>query len=163
MGGSIKRLISLLLGAVSGGQRDKRRRRMQRLTVELRVRMDCDRCEREVRRALAGMRGVQHVEVSRRQEKVTVTGSMDPHKVLRRVQSTGKKAELWPQPQWQYPSYGSSSAATATATAAAVVHCSGLGPPHERWAPAFHPTRSVDAEHIANLFSDDNPNACSLM
>ncbi|KAL5208174.1 hypothetical protein ABZP36_032609 [Zizania latifolia] len=159
MGGSIKRLLSLLLGAVSGGQRDKRRRmqrrHQQQVTVELRVRMDCDRCEREVRRALAGMRGVKHVEVSRRQQKMTVTGSVDPHKVLRRVQSTGKKAELWPQ----YPSYGN-CAATATA-AAAVVHC-GLGPPHERWAPACHP-RSVDAEHITNLFSDDNPNACSLM
>ncbi|EAZ24634.1 heavy metal-associated isoprenylated plant protein 20 [Oryza sativa Japonica Group] len=164
MGGSIKRLLSMLLSAVSGGQRDKgkrmqRRRQQQQqlqITVELRVRMDCERCERQVRRALAGMRGVQHVEVSRRQQKVTVTGSVDPHEVLRRVQSTGKKAELWPQ----YPTYGSAAAA-----AAAVVHC-GLGPPHDRWAPACHP-RNMDAamgaEHIANLFSDDNPNACSLM
>ncbi|XP_006647900.3 heavy metal-associated isoprenylated plant protein 20-like [Oryza brachyantha] len=160
MGGGIKRLVSMLLGAVSGGQRDKsermQRRRQLLVTVELRVRMDCERCERQVRRALAGMRGVQHVEVSRRQQKVTATGSLDPHEVLRRIQSTGKKAELWPQ----YPGYGGGAAA-----AAAVVHC-GLGPPHDRWAPACHP-RNMDAamgaEHIANLFSDDNPNACSLM
>lgn len=65
MGGSIKRLLSMLLSAVSGGQRDKgkrmqRRRQQQQqlqITVELRVRMDCERCERQVRRALAGMRG----------------------------------------------------------------------------------------------------------
>ncbi|KAF0933039.1 hypothetical protein E2562_013793 [Oryza meyeriana var. granulata] len=154
MGSGIKRVLSMLLGAVSGGQRDKRkrmqRRRQLQTTVELRVRMDCERCERQVRRALGGMRGVQHVEVSRRQQKVTVTGSVDPHEVLRRVQSTGKKAELWPQ----YPTYGS-------AAATAVVHC-GLGPPHDRWAPVCHP-RNMDAEHIANLFSDDNPNACALM
>uniref|UniRef100_A0A0D9VL42 HMA domain-containing protein n=1 Tax=Leersia perrieri TaxID=77586 RepID=A0A0D9VL42_9ORYZ len=160
MGGGIKRVLSMLLGAVSGGQRDKRkrmqrRRQQQQITVELRVRMDCERCEREVRRALAGMRGGQHVEVSRRQQKVTVTGSVDPHEVLRRVQSTGKKAELWPQ----CPSYSSAAAA------AAMVHC-GIGPPHDRWAPACHPRNmdaAVGAEHIANMFSDDNPNACSLM
>ncbi|XP_062220970.1 heavy metal-associated isoprenylated plant protein 23-like [Phragmites australis] len=93
----MRQLLSLL-GAISFGSREKKMMQRRRvLTVELRVRMDCERCEREVKKALSGMRGVQCVEVNRLPQKVTVTGSMDPHTVLRRAQSTGKKAEPWPQ------------------------------------------------------------------
>ncbi|RLN07902.1 hypothetical protein C2845_PM11G25420 [Panicum miliaceum] len=115
-----------LLGAINGRPREKRKKMVLRRPVrevELRVRMDCERlqsiltlsCEREVRKALSGMResfdfnlrwrlmtlkpaaGVHHVEVNRLQQKVTVTGEVDPLAVLRRAQSTGKKAEPWPQ------------------------------------------------------------------
>lgn len=46
-----------MLGAVGGGQRGAKKERTQPQTVELRVRMDCERCERQVKKALAGMRG----------------------------------------------------------------------------------------------------------
>ncbi|GJM86864.1 hypothetical protein PR202_ga02763 [Eleusine coracana subsp. coracana] len=87
------------LGGSNGGQKDKKKvvHRRQVQTVELKVRMDCQRCEREVKKALTGLRGVQHVEVNRLLQKVTVTGEVDPPAVLRRAQSTGKKAEPWPQ------------------------------------------------------------------
>lgn len=48
------------LGAINGRPREKKkvlRRRLLVQTVELRVRMDCERCEREVKKALSGMRG----------------------------------------------------------------------------------------------------------
>jgi hypothetical protein len=56
MGGTLKQLVLGLLGAASGGHSGKRKERRQTV-VELRVRMDCERCERQVRKALAAMRG----------------------------------------------------------------------------------------------------------
>jgi hypothetical protein len=101
---------------------------------------------------------VEHVEVNRRQQRVTVTGSVDPHKVLRRARSAGKKAELWPQQNLCYNGAAVMSQYGAT----------GAAQPHERWAPPVvyprHPEAMVaGAEQITDLFSDDNPNACSVM
>ncbi|KAM0927122.1 hypothetical protein ACQ4PT_003218 [Festuca glaucescens] len=160
MGGTLKQLVLGLLGAASGGHRGKEKEeRRQQQTVDLRVRMDCERCERQVRKALAGMRGVEHVEVNRRQQRVTVTGSVDPHKVLRRARATDKKAELWPQ---QNPCYNNGAAVIANYGAI------GAAQGHERWAPPVvyprHPeAMGAGAEHITDLFSDDNPNACTVM
>ncbi|KAM3243648.1 hypothetical protein ACQJBY_055533 [Aegilops geniculata] len=163
MGGGIKQLLASLLGAVGGGQRgakkESTRPRPQPQTVELRVRMDCERCERQVKKALAGMRGVERVEVNRKQQRVTVTGVVDPHKVLRRAHSTGKKAELWPR-NHHHPGYDDNSAAV-TAHYGAV----GAAQAHDRWAPSPYRRNAdaVGAEQIASLFSDENPNACSVM
>jgi outer membrane lipoprotein SlyB len=59
MGGTLKQLVLGLLGAASGGHggKKKKERRQLRQTVELRVRMDCERCERQVRKALTDIRG----------------------------------------------------------------------------------------------------------
>ncbi|PNT69627.1 heavy metal-associated isoprenylated plant protein 23 [Brachypodium distachyon] len=175
MGGSVKRLVLGLLGAVGGGgghggkKRTRRRHQhqqqlqlqlqLQTVVVELRVRMDCERCERQVKKALAGITGVEHVEVSRRQQRVTVTGNVDPHKVLRQAQLTGKKAELWRTQN--NPAYSSTADMALYGMGAAAQA-------HERWAAAVPYQRNPDAttlsaEHITDLFSDDNPNACFIM
>jgi len=56
----MRQLLSFL-GAINGRPREKKKKMtlQRRLvqTVELRVRMDCERCEREVKKALSGMRG----------------------------------------------------------------------------------------------------------
>ncbi|GJN22301.1 hypothetical protein PR202_gb09856 [Eleusine coracana subsp. coracana] len=153
------------LGGSNGGHKDKKKvvHRRQVQTVELKVRMDCQRCEREVKKALTGLRGVQHVEVNRLLQKVTVTGEVDPPAVLRRAQSTGKKAEPWPQNPVVY--------APAAAVALYGLGAAQLQAHDGRWAPASsypNPTRNVEAtgigaEQITNMFSDDNPNACSVM
>lgn len=57
----MRQLLSLL-GSINGRPREKKKkmtmlRRRLLQTVELRVRMDCERCEREVKKALSGIRG----------------------------------------------------------------------------------------------------------
>jgi hypothetical protein len=57
----MRQLLSFL-GEINGRPREEKKKKMtlRRLlvqTVELRVRMDCERCEREVKKALSGMRG----------------------------------------------------------------------------------------------------------
>ncbi|XP_019226605.1 PREDICTED: heavy metal-associated isoprenylated plant protein 21-like isoform X3 [Nicotiana attenuata] len=65
-------------------------------TVEIKVKMDCDGCERKVKNAVNSMKGVKTVEVNRKQNRVTVSGYIDPNKVLKSVKSTGKMAIFWP-------------------------------------------------------------------
>ncbi|KAH6784666.1 formyltransferase [Perilla frutescens var. hirtella] len=125
-------------------------------TVDIRVKLDCDGCERRVKNAVKTMKGVRSVEVNRKQERVTVSGFVDAKKVLKRVKNTGKKtAELWPFIPYNLSQYPYASQA------------------YDRRAPAGF-VRNVDValalaapppphQGINYLFSDENPNACSIM
>lgn len=150
MGGTLHYLSHLLLGG--SGQSHKKRKQFN--TVELKVRMDCDGCELKVRNTIANMKGVQSVEINRKQQKVTVRGFVEPQRVLRRAQSTGKRTELWP-----YVPY--------TNTYVVPPAYDKRAPPgHVRKVDAVMPASAHDAsqeERFATLFSDDNPNACSVM
>ena len=83
----------------AGGRRMGRSSRPLSLqTVELKVRMCCSGCARVVKHALTKLRGVDSVEVEVEMEKVTVTGYVERHRVLKEVRRAGKKAEFWPNP-----------------------------------------------------------------
>lgn len=98
--------------------------------------------------------GVKSVEVNRKQSRITVNGHVDPNKVLKRVKSTGKKAEFWPyipQHMVYYP------------------FDTGM---YDKRAPAGHirnptqafPAANTPGENYVSLFSDDNVQAaCSIM
>ncbi|CAL4998533.1 unnamed protein product [Urochloa decumbens] len=141
-----------VVSALAAASRKRQsRKRKQFNTVELKVRMDCDGCELKVRNTLARMRGVESVEINRKQQKVTVKGFVEPQRVLRRAQSTKKRVELWPYVPYTNPY---------------------VAPPvYDKRAPAGH-VRRVDAliapaagreEDLSTIFSDDNPNGCSVM
>ncbi|KAK8948200.1 Heavy metal-associated isoprenylated plant protein 26 [Platanthera guangdongensis] len=156
-----------------------RKRKKTYQTVELKIRMDCDGCELKVKKALSFMKGiiahpsihpsvclltqsiclvvgagVQSVEINRKQNKVTVNGYVEPNKVLKRVQSTGKKAEIWP-----YVPYN------------LVVQPYVAGTYDKRAPPGYvrnlelitAQSQNRQEEQLVYLFSDDNPNACSVM
>ncbi|KAK7340899.1 hypothetical protein VNO77_21616 [Canavalia gladiata] len=122
-------------------------------TVEIKVKMDCDGCERKVRNAVATMKGVKSVEINRKQSRVTVNGYVDPNKVLKRVRRTGKKrAEFWPY----VPLHVVSNP-----------HASGV---YDKRAPAGHvrnvqmfPASTETADKFMSYFSEENVNACSIM
>ncbi|WVY98477.1 hypothetical protein V8G54_030628 [Vigna mungo] len=127
----------------------KKRKPMQ--TVEIKVKMDCDGCERRVRNSVSNMSGVKEVEVNRKQSKVTVTGYVDRNKVLKKVQGTGKIAEFWPYIQYNLVAYPYVAQA------------------YDRKAPSGYVKNTEQAlpnpndEKLTSLFSDDNPNACLIM
>lgn len=121
--------------------------------------MDCEGCERKVRKSVKGMKGVTQVEVERKANKVTVTGYVEPSKVVARIaHRTGKRAELWP-----YVPYD------------VVAHPYALGV-YDKKAPSGY-VRNADYDpNVSNLaratsaevryttaFSDDNPAACTVM
>ncbi|BAT99039.1 heavy metal-associated isoprenylated plant protein 22-like [Vigna umbellata] len=129
----------------------KKRKPMQ--TVEIKVKMDCDGCERRVRNSVAHMKGVKQVEVNRKQSKITVTGYVERKRVLKKVQSTGKRADFWPYIPYNLVAYPYVAQA------------------YDKKAPSGHVKNSAQAlpapnsldEKLTSLFSDENPNACSIM
>lgn len=97
--------------------------------------------------------GVKSVEVNRKQSRVTVSGYVDPNKVLKRIKRTGKRAEFWPY----IPQH--------------LVHYPYVSGVYDKRAPAGYVRNSAQAfpasntaeENMVSLFSDDNVNACSIM
>ncbi|CAN6675503.1 unnamed protein product [Malus baccata var. baccata] len=129
----------------------KKRKPMQ--TVEIKVKMDCDGCERRVKSAVTNMKGAKQVEVNRKQSKVTVTGYVDPNKVLKKVKSTGKKAEIWPYVRYNLVAYPYVAGA------------------YDKKAPSGYvrnvtqalPGPNAPDDKYTSMFSDENPHACSIM
>ncbi|CAK9322037.1 unnamed protein product [Citrullus colocynthis] len=132
-------------------------KQLQLQTVELKVAMDCDGCELKVNKALSSLRGVKSVKIDRKQLKVTVIGYVEESKVLKKAKSTGKKAEIWP-----YVPYN-------------LVPHPYIAPIYDKKAPPGY-VRYNDVEdnnasflkfddpsNFVNMFSDDNPNGCSIM
>ncbi|KAF3775303.1 Heavy metal-associated isoprenylated plant protein 26 [Nymphaea thermarum] len=122
-------------------------------TVELKVRLDCDGCERKVRNAVSSMKGVKSVDVIRKQNRVVVKGYVTAKKVLKTVRSTGKRPELWP-----YVPYN-----LVTCPYAAGTYDKKAPPGFVRKVAAPAAATSDPHESLASLFSDDNPHACSIM
>lgn len=92
------------------------------------------------------------MEVNRKQSRVTVSGYVEPNKVLKRVKNTGKRAEIWPYIPHHLVYYP---------------HTTGA---YDKRAPPGHVKNVLQAfpqsdasDNMDSLFSDDNVNACSIM
>ncbi|GAA0162586.1 hypothetical protein LIER_18646 [Lithospermum erythrorhizon] len=66
--------------------------------IELQVFIDCEGCERNIRKSLEKLKGVDNIDIDVNLQKVTVTGSVDQKTVLKTVRRTGRRAELWQMP-----------------------------------------------------------------
>lgn len=98
--------------------------------------------------------GVKTVEINRKQQKVTVTGYVEANKVLKKAKSTGKKAEIWPYVP--YNLVAQPYAAQAYDKKAPPGYVRRVDNPTTATAARF------DDPYIT-IFSDENPNACSVM
>lgn len=97
--------------------------------------------------------GVKTVEVIRKQSRVVVSGFIDPNKVLKRVKNTGKRAEFWPYVPYNLVYYPYVTQAYDKRAPSGFVR---------NVVQAIPPPNATE-ERITYLFSDDNPNACSIM
>ncbi|GLJ45906.1 hypothetical protein SUGI_0966360 [Cryptomeria japonica] len=124
-------------------------------TVELKVPMDCPGCETKVKDTVSSIKGVESVEVSREENKITVIGYVDRNKVLKEVKSgVGNSAEFWP-----YVPYN-------------LVYNPCAPKFYDMEAPAGH-VLNADYRYFSEsnrtnerytaLFSDDNAHACTIM
>ncbi|XP_031119626.1 heavy metal-associated isoprenylated plant protein 24 [Ipomoea triloba] len=145
--------LEFLSDLLSSAKRSKKKKK-QVNTVAIKIRMDCEGCVRKVKKVLSGVKGAKSVDVDLKQQKATVTGFVDAKKVMKAAKSTGKKCEPWP-----YVPY------------AMVAHPYVAGVYDKKAPPNF--VRATNDPAIANLnpmeeqftlmFSDENPNACSIM
>ncbi|XP_068646060.1 heavy metal-associated isoprenylated plant protein 26-like [Aristolochia californica] len=137
----------------------KFKKKKQLQTVEIKVRIDCEGCERKVKKSVEGMKGVTSVEVDPKQHKLTVVGYVDPDKVVKRVRMrTGKKAELWPYVPYDVVFHPYAPGAYDKKAPPGYVR-NVLVDPDSKTAAMASPTE----ERISTAFSDDNPNSCSVM
>ncbi|KAJ8513359.1 hypothetical protein OPV22_003793 [Ensete ventricosum] len=139
--------------------RNKFKKKNQLQTVEIKVRMDCEGCERKVRKAVEGMKGVSSVEIEPKQHKVTVVGYVDPKKVIRRVAwKTGKKAEPWPYVPYDVVAHPYAPGAYDKKAPPGYVR-------NVLDDPAAAPLARASSTEVkyTTAFSDDNPNNCSVM
>ncbi|KAL3825407.1 hypothetical protein ACJIZ3_021436 [Penstemon smallii] len=97
--------------------------------------------------------GAKSVIVDRKQSRVTVTGYVEPNKVLNKVKSTGKKAEYWPYVQYNLTYYPYAPQAYDKKAPSGYV---------KNVSQAF-PSPNGPLEKYSTLFSDENVNACTVM
>ncbi|KAI4978927.1 heavy metal-associated isoprenylated plant protein 27-like [Hordeum vulgare subsp. vulgare] len=141
--------------------RRRMKKRPQLETVEMKVRIDCEGCERRIRKAVDGVRGVTGVEVLPKQNKVAVTGYIDdPARLMRRVaRKTGKKVEPWPYVPYDVVPHPYAPGAYDKKAPPGYVRNVVADP------DAAPLARASSAEvKYTSAFSDENPNAaCAVM
>ncbi|KAK7258021.1 hypothetical protein RIF29_32400 [Crotalaria pallida] len=148
--------ISELLDC-SNRSRSKKRKQFQ--TVEVKVKMDCEGCERRVKKAVEGMKGVSSVEVERKASKVTVTGYVEPSKVVARIaHRTGKRAEIWPYVPYDVVAHPYAQGVYDKKAPSGYVRNDNYDPHVSQLARA-----SSTEVRYTTAFSDDNPAACVVM
>ncbi|XP_041013531.1 heavy metal-associated isoprenylated plant protein 24-like [Juglans microcarpa x Juglans regia] len=142
--------LSDLLSSVKKGKKKKK----QIQTVALKIRMDCEGCERKVKKVLSGVKGAKSVDVDMKQQKATVTGYVEAKKVLKAAQSTKKKVELWPYVPYTLVAHPYVSQAYDK-----------KAPPNMvRGIPDTATIKETTMDDSYTLmFSDENPNSCSIM
>jgi hypothetical protein len=103
--------------------------------------------------------GVNTVEVVPKQNKVTVTGYVEPSKVIRRVSyKTGKKVEPWPYVPYDLVAHPYAPGAYDKKAPAGYVRNVVANPN----AAPLDRASSLEQKYTA-AFSDENPNACTIM
>ncbi|GFY98728.1 heavy metal transport/detoxification superfamily protein [Actinidia rufa] len=66
-------------------------------TWVLKVSIHCEGCKKKVKKVLQNMDGVYTTSIDSQQHKVTVTGNVDADTLIKKLQKSGKHAELWPE------------------------------------------------------------------
>ncbi|KAJ4973320.1 hypothetical protein NE237_006494 [Protea cynaroides] len=64
-------------------------------TYVLKVNIHCDGCKQKVKKLLQKIEGVFKVNIDAEQQKVTVSGTVDPATLIKKLVRSGKHAELW--------------------------------------------------------------------
>ncbi|XP_010269490.1 PREDICTED: heavy metal-associated isoprenylated plant protein 3-like [Nelumbo nucifera] len=63
----------------------------------LKVSIHCEGCKRKVKKVLQSIEGVYTVTIDLQKHKVVVNGNIDAETLIKKLQKTGKHAELWPE------------------------------------------------------------------
>ncbi|KAF7089641.1 hypothetical protein CFC21_092565 [Triticum aestivum] len=131
--------------------------------VEMNVHMDCEGCEKRIRKAMSRLEGVSTVEIDMDTQKVTVTGYVDRRRVLRAARRTGRAAEFWPWPYdaGYYP-FAIQYLEDDTYLPTHKYHLHGYNDPVVGYYPGHAFTHVLDDRALA-LFNDDNVHACTVM
>jgi hypothetical protein len=110
------------------------------MVIELRVPLCCVKCEEKVTDGIMLLEGVEEVTCDRTENRVTVKGSANPDKVLKRVRKVKPRAELIRRP---LPTLVPRPLPTSVVDDEVL-----LNQVQEQPKPTFNKPRSKDAEDI---------------
>lgn len=121
------------------------------------MKMDCEGCERKVRRSVEGMKGVTQVDIDRKASKLTVVGYVEPKKVVARVaHRTGKKVEIWPYVPYDVVDHPYAQGVYDKKAPAGYVRSD------QQMSGGLARASSTEVRYTT-AFSDENPAACAVM
>ncbi|KAE8732781.1 Detected protein of unknown function [Hibiscus syriacus] len=69
--------------------------KMQTWILKVNIQCSCDGCKQKIKKLLQKIDGVYTTSINADQGKVTVTGNVDPAILVRKLQRSGKRAQLW--------------------------------------------------------------------
>ncbi|MQM13763.1 hypothetical protein Taro_046689 [Colocasia esculenta] len=131
--------------------------------VELEVHMDCEGCEKRIRKALSKLEGVDSVDIDMDKQKVTVSGYVDRRKVLKVVRRTGRSAEFWPCPyDGEYYPFALQYLEDSTYATTHNYYRHGYNSTVQGYFPDAAYSHVIDDDALA-LFNDENVHACVVM
>lgn len=107
--------------------------------------------------------GVKDVEINRKQQKVSVSGYVEQSKVLRKAKSTGKKAEIWPYVPYNLVAQPYAPQSYDKKAPPGFVRKLEYQPQQPTNISYANNNNRFDQDPYIAMFSDDNPNACSIM
>ncbi|XP_042051230.1 heavy metal-associated isoprenylated plant protein 8-like [Salvia splendens] len=111
---------------------------LETIEAVLKINMHCDGCAKEVKCCIYDMEGVERVDVDVEKNVVRVKGNMDPNKVVEFISKRGGRSAEIVQPD--------------------LTNAEG-----ERVDCSCNCYASQQAVYAPQIFSDENPNACSVM
>ncbi|KAL1372579.1 hypothetical protein HN51_002697 [Arachis hypogaea] len=118
------------------------------ISVEYKVSMYCNACERTVAKAISKCKGVEKFVTDMNEHRVVVTGRIDPNKVLKKIKKkSGKKVEIV-ENRDEDSNDGFNNERDSIV----------LVPPYY----VFEKYCGISTETLM-MFNDENPNACALM
>ncbi|KAF5465562.1 hypothetical protein F2P56_015554 [Juglans regia] len=123
--------------------------------AEFKVSMHCNACERTVAKAISKCKGVEKFTTDMNNHKVVATGKFDPQKVLKKLKKkTGKRAEI----------------VVNKAPASSTTTNQSNGPELSVQPKVLAPDDPLlimfdycKENELLMMFSDENPNACTIM
>ncbi|XP_031490503.1 heavy metal-associated isoprenylated plant protein 7-like [Nymphaea colorata] len=145
------------------------------VTVVLTVRMHCESCAQVVQRRIHKMKGVESVETDLKNDKVIVKGVVDPEKLVEYIyRQTRKQATIVPPPPPPPEEEKKEEEAKKEEKEEGEKKEGEEGKGEEElkseakkseYWPYWPPPRHYYAEqaYAPQIFSDENPNACSVM
>ncbi|XP_040996210.1 heavy metal-associated isoprenylated plant protein 19 [Juglans microcarpa x Juglans regia] len=122
--------------------------------AEFKVSMHCNACERTVAKAISKCKGVEKFTTDMNNHKVVATGKFDPQKVLKKLKKkTGKRAEI----------VVNKEKAPASSTAESNGSELSVQPKVAPDDPLLIMFDYCKENELLMMFSDENPNACTIM
>ncbi|KAJ6725524.1 HEAVY METAL-ASSOCIATED ISOPRENYLATED PLANT PROTEIN 7 [Salix purpurea] len=133
---------------------EKKREELKVVTVEFNISMHCNACERTVAKIISKFKGVETFRTDMNKHKVVVTGRIDPQKLLKKLKNkTGKKVEILANKREEEGSRDTGENAVSEAIPR---------PVNDRCRPPIS-YDCCENNDLLMFFSDENPNACSIM